>query len=326
MSAPKSTGVKRKGDAGPTAGASGSAKASTSAKATSAAAKAAPPRPAAGKPAKAPAAKADKTDKADKTAKAAKTGSERQATKADTPAKAASEKPARATSSRRAAGAPPATYSAAKKARADAAESVAPSVEAKARGSRPKASPDAPVGSGAKSAATAGDSASSKGVAVKETPSARHAEVSRPTRTGSGLLSARRRDVPVRRTEGYTEERFLAHQRHALEVERVTYLEQASNLRAEAEALVEEMEPGDIQFDDESGEGGTVTVDRERDLALSAQALQAVDEIDHAFVKMATMTYGICENCGRLIPKARLEALPYARLCIDCKSGGLSRR
>jgi hypothetical protein len=45
-------------------------------------------------------------------------------------------------------------------------------------------------------------------------------------------------------------------------------------LKAEAEALVEEMEPGDIQFDDESGEGGTVTVDRERDLVLSAQALR----------------------------------------------------
>ena len=140
------------------------------------------------------------------------------------------------------------------------------------------------------------------------------------------MLSSRRRDALVKRTEGYTEERFLNHQRHALEVERATYLEQARNLRAEAESLVEEMEPGDIQFDDESGEGGTVTVDRERDLALSAQALVAVDEIDHATAKMATMTYGICENCGRLIPKPRLEALPYARLCIDCKSGGLSRR
>ena len=97
-------------------------------------------------------------------------------------------------------------------------------------------------------------------------------------------------------------------------------------MRAEAESLVEEMEPGDIQFDDESGEGGTVTVDRERDLALSAQALTAVDEIDHAVAKTDNGTYGICENCGKLIPRSRLEALPYARLCIDCKSGGLSRR
>ncbi|HVC24277.1 MAG TPA: TraR/DksA C4-type zinc finger protein [Acidimicrobiales bacterium] len=108
--------------------------------------------------------------------------------------------------------------------------------------------------------------------------------------------------------------------------ERSTYLEQARSLRAEAESLVEEMEPGDIQFDEESGEGGTVTVDRERDLALSAQALAAVEEIDDALVKMDRGTYGVCEGCGELIPVARLEALPYARLCIACKSGGLSRR
>ena len=146
---------------------------------------------------------------------------------------------------------------------------------------------------------------------------------SRPA--GPGLLS--RRDKPVeKRTEGYTDERWLNHQRHLLEEERATYVAQAAALRAEAESLVEEMEPGDIQFDDESGEGGTTTVDRERDLALSAQALQAVEEIDHALAKIANKTYGICENCGRLIPKPRLEALPYARLCIDCKSGGLSRR
>ncbi|MGA3216923.1 MAG: TraR/DksA C4-type zinc finger protein [Acidimicrobiales bacterium] len=133
--------------------------------------------------------------------------------------------------------------------------------------------------------------------------------------------------APKRVVEGYAkDEKFLASQRAALLRERSTYLEQAASLKAEAESLVEEMEPGDIQFDDESGEGGTVTVDRERDLALSAQAMAAVEEIDHTLAKIDNGTYGICENCGRMIVKARLEALPYARLCIDCKSGGLSRR
>ncbi|HVB06673.1 MAG TPA: TraR/DksA C4-type zinc finger protein [Acidimicrobiales bacterium] len=126
---------------------------------------------------------------------------------------------------------------------------------------------------------------------------------------------------------GYAnDDRFLAHQREALLAERVTYLEQAASLKAEAESLVEEMEPGDVQFDEESGEGATSTVDRERDLALSAQALLAVEEIDFAFAKIANGRYGVCEGCGELIGKPRLEALPYARLCIACKSGGLSRR
>ncbi len=104
------------------------------------------------------------------------------------------------------------------------------------------------------------------------------------------------------------------------------YEGQAHDLRAEADSLALEREPGDVQFDEESGEGGTVTVDRERNLALSAQAGAAVEEIDDALRKIGRKTYGTCERCHQPIPKARLRALPYARLCVACKSGGLSRR
>jgi len=124
----------------------------------------------------------------------------------------------------------------------------------------------------------------------------------------------------------YEDEQFLEEQRKLLLEERAVYMGQANDLKAEADLLVEEMEPGDIQFDEESGEGGTATIDRERDLALSEQALAAVAEIDHALAKIDQGTYGKCEQCGQPIPKARLKALPYARLCVPCKSGGLSRR
>ena len=49
---------------------------------------------------------------------------------------------------------------------------------------------------------------------------------------------------------------------------------------------------GDVQFDDESGEGDTMVVERERDLALSAQARQTIAEIDAALERMADGTYG----------------------------------
>jgi DnaK suppressor protein len=119
---------------------------------------------------------------------------------------------------------------------------------------------------------------------------------------------------------------FFAEQKSLLLTERATYVQQAESLRAEAEALAEDMEPGDIQFDEESGEGDTLVVERERDLAMSAQARASVDEIDRALAKITAGTYGTCERCGTAIPKARLKALPYAALCVACKSGGLSRR
>jgi len=120
--------------------------------------------------------------------------------------------------------------------------------------------------------------------------------------------------------------KFLDEQRVLLAAERAIYREQAQDLKAEADSLAEEREPGDVQFDEESGEGGTVAVDRERDLVLSAQAQAAVEEIDAALVRIELGTYGACERCHQPIPKARLRALPYARLCVACKSGGLSRR
>jgi DnaK suppressor protein len=126
--------------------------------------------------------------------------------------------------------------------------------------------------------------------------------------------------------DGPAGDRFLAEQRAELLAERAGYLEQAASLEHDAEQLAEDMEPGDIQFDEESGEGDTLNVERERDLALSAQARAAVDEVDRALAKMDAGTYGVCERCGQAIPKARLKALPYAALCVACKSGGLSRR
>src|SRR5687767_1925090 len=114
--------------------------------------------------------------------------------------------------------------------------------------------------------------------------------------------------------------------RRLLEEERETYVRQARDLAAEAEALATEREPGDTQFDEESGEGDTLNVERERDLALSASANQAVEEIDRALRRMDTGSYGICERCGKKIAVARLEALPFAALCIECKSREERRR
>jgi DnaK suppressor protein len=121
-------------------------------------------------------------------------------------------------------------------------------------------------------------------------------------------------------------DKFLEGQLAELESERENYLRQAESLQAEADSLTEDREPGDVQFDEESGEGDTLAVERERDLALSAQARAAIEQIDTAIEKIHAGTYGQCENCGTNIPKERLKALPYAALCVKCKSGGLGLR
>ena len=162
------------------------------------------------------------------------------------------------------------------------------------------------------------------------TPPARKAAPAKASAPSPAKPTAKKAapEAPKRPTTGpYAKDtKFLDAQRVLLLEERAIYAGQAVDLRAEADSLALEREPGDVQFDEESGEGGTVTVDRERNLALSAQATAAVEEIDDAMKKIDRKTYGGCERCFQPIPKARLQALPFARLCVACKSGGLSRR
>ncbi|HUJ67173.1 MAG TPA: TraR/DksA C4-type zinc finger protein [Acidimicrobiales bacterium] len=183
----------------------------------------------------------------------------------------------------------------------------------------------------AKAAATKGSapatSAAKKAPAKKAVAPAKtaaSAKSSGPTKETAPAKAAATGAVKAKARPERTE--FLAQQRQLLLDERSSYVESAAALKAQADSLALEHEPGDVQFDEEGGEGGTANVDREMDLHLSAQARATVLEIDRALAKIEEGTYGQCEQCGDPIPEPRLQALPHAALCVACKSGGLSSR
>ncbi|MEM8707627.1 MAG: hypothetical protein AAGE98_14275 [Actinomycetota bacterium] len=119
--------------------------------------------------------------------------------------------------------------------------------------------------------------------------------------------------------------KFIDEMQAKLIEERAKYLHSEETYRAEADALIEGREPGDVQFDEESGEGDTLAVERERDLALSNQARQAVEQIDAALERIKAGTYGICVASGLAIPQERLRAIPWAAERVEYKVGGLGR-
>ncbi len=65
---------------------------------------------------------------------------------------------------------------------------------------------------------------------------------------------------------------------------------------------------------------GTDNFDREFALNLVSSEQDALYEIDEALQRIEAGTYGACDVCGRGIEKARLKALPFAKMCIRCKS------
>jgi len=67
-------------------------------------------------------------------------------------------------------------------------------------------------------------------------------------------------------------------------------------------------------------EEATEALELEKRLALEQRMKEQLAKIEHSLRKFEEGTYGLCDNCGRPIDPDRLEALPYASLCLDCKA------
>jgi RNA polymerase-binding protein DksA len=66
------------------------------------------------------------------------------------------------------------------------------------------------------------------------------------------------------------------------------------------------------------GETASITLGREIDYTLGENSQAVLGDIDAALARIENGTYGTCTNCGKEIAVARLDAQPWASLCIDC--------
>lgn len=67
-------------------------------------------------------------------------------------------------------------------------------------------------------------------------------------------------------------------------------------------------------------EEATESLELEKRLALEKQVGEHIGEVEHALQKFEDGTYGLCDSCGKPIAPERLEALPQAGLCVECKA------
>ena len=201
--------------------------------------------------------------------------------------------------------------------RAGSTTAKAPAKKAPAKATAKKAAPakKAPAKGTAKKAASAKATAPAKKAPAKAT-----AKRAAPAKAPAKKTAAAKKAPAKKPAKSPFDKAFLDSQRALLLEERATLDEQAVALKAEADALAFDREPGDVQFDDESGEGDTLAVERDFDLARAAQARQTIDEIDAALERISKGTYGICEYSGEPIPKERLKAIPWARERVEYKT------
>jgi len=154
--------------------------------------------------------------------------------------------------------------------------------------------------------------------------------------TPSLLSNARFERVDVPAPRGHTKDgiaytkdfdvKFLKEQRDELLSRRAAELARATRLEDEATSIIEDGEMGDVQFDDEGGEGDTMVVQRDLDRVLSTQARQTILEIDAALARIEAGTYGYSEVSGSPIPRERLEAIPETTVLAAEKVSGVGPR
>jgi DnaK suppressor protein len=104
--------------------------------------------------------------------------------------------------------------------------------------------------------------------------------------------------------------------------ERTEFREMLLRLRERLTTQIESLKGDSLTREDavNSEEDGTDAFERQLALTLASSEHDSVFEIDEALQRIANATYGVCEQCGQLIEKPRLKALPFVRLCITCKS------
>ena len=98
--------------------------------------------------------------------------------------------------------------------------------------------------------------------------------------------------------------------RTALLAERERVLTELDEVKVEA--------PGQMTYGSQAAAASHV-FEQQRDLALRDRNDQHLAAIDAALARVDAATYGVCASCGQPIAAERLEALPWAALCIDCQ-------
>ncbi len=104
--------------------------------------------------------------------------------------------------------------------------------------------------------------------------------------------------------------------RSRLKSERGRLIEELEQLKASANTTQERRDGSPFS---EMAEEATEILELEKRLALEERIREQLAGVEHSLHKFEEATYGLCDNCGQTIDPERLEALPQASLCMNCK-------
>ena len=133
--------------------------------------------------------------------------------------------------------------------------------------------------------------------------------------------SLRTLDIPVKKTVSKVKIEKLI-KRHFSAKEKKEFEDLLLSMRERLSGQIASLKGESLTREDSvvSEEDGTDTFDRQFALSVVSSENDVVLEIDEALHQIDDGTFGVCEKCGQSIEIARLKALPFAKMCIRCKS------
>jgi DnaK suppressor protein len=108
--------------------------------------------------------------------------------------------------------------------------------------------------------------------------------------------------------------------RRQLEAERTRLRASIHSLAGEAHDLAEFQGIEDSGVGNDPADVGAEVYEQERTLTIERSEQELLGEVEAALARLEAGAYGQCARCGREIAVERLEAIPYAALCISCQS------
>ncbi|MEY3972797.1 MAG: hypothetical protein RLZZ545_1290 [Actinomycetota bacterium] len=143
----------------------------------------------------------------------------------------------------------------------------------------------------------------------------------RPVKSGKKIAPLKPiKSAPTPVTASSDEGPWTAAELKAIRAEIAADLERLRAELASVEAEMDELiaDSGEGAGDDQA-DSGTKTFEREHEMSLVINARDMVLQTERALERIDAKTYGMCEECGSPIGKARLQVFPRATLCMICK-------
>ncbi len=157
-----------------------------------------------------------------------------------------------------------------------------------------------------------------KAVTKKKTPAAEKEKTTKPSKKAKAVKKSPAKPRPVKKSRSPKSvfmPSVVREFKHELIHKRAFILGSLS--RMEDGAL---RAGGQDQSVDNMADYGTDNYEQDFTLGLMENVESVIQAIDWALERIEKKVFGICDECGCAIPKARIKAIPYARYCVNCQS------